>query len=362
MKNKINSFISRRTFLLGSVVILFSSLPIIKKLHASPKRIKKVALGSCITQDRKQPIWKSILKEKSDLFVFMGDNVYGDDKKTGKLKKLKKAYNKQKTNIPFTELKKTNEIFAIWDDHDYGKNDGGAEYPYKKEAKELFLDFWGAPKNDSRRQRDGIYFETKRLTNEGIVQFIFLDTRYFRSPLKRTDEWGAPTKERYLPDNNPSKTFLGDDQWIWLSNVLSEDADIRIIVSSIQIIAEGHGYEKWGNLPLEKNKLYDLIDNKGIKNMIFISGDRHAGGIYKDRTKSGNSVYEITSSSLNLPGGAWISKYKGKKRPPEAGPNRVNSLYLWENYGLIEFKNNKEILLSLKDIDGKTVNKIQVNF
>jgi len=55
-------------------------------------------------------------------------------------------------------------------------------------------------------------------------------------------------------------------------------------------------------------------------------------------------------------------KYKGKKRPPEAGPNRINSLYLWENYGLIEFKNNKEILLSLKDIDGKTVNKIQVNF
>ena len=138
MKKRISSFISRRAFLLGSVVILFSSLPIIKNLQASPKKIKKVALGACVTQERKQPIWKSILKDKSDLFIFMGDNVYGDDKKTGKLGKLKKAYNKQKTKIPFVELKKTNEIFAIWDDHDYGKNDGGAEYPYKKEAKEHF--------------------------------------------------------------------------------------------------------------------------------------------------------------------------------------------------------------------------------
>ena len=241
MKKRISSFISRRAFLLGSVVILFSSLPIIKNLQASPKKIKKVALGACVTQERKQPIWKSILKDKSDLFIFMGDNVYGDDKKTGKLGKLKKAYNKQKTKIPFVELKKTNEIFAIWDDHDYGKNDGGAEYPYKKEAKELFLDFWGASQNDIRRQRDGIYFETKRLTDDGIVQFIFLDTRYFRSPLKRTDEWGAPTKERYLPDNDPSKTFLGNDQWNWLSNALDENADIRVLVSSIQIIAEGHG-------------------------------------------------------------------------------------------------------------------------
>ena len=89
MKKRISSFISRRAFLLGSVVILFSSLPIIKNLQASPKKIKKVALGACVTQERKQPIWKSILKDMSDLFIFMGDNVYGDDKKTGKLRKQK---------------------------------------------------------------------------------------------------------------------------------------------------------------------------------------------------------------------------------------------------------------------------------
>ena len=81
---------------------------------------------------------------------------------------------------------------------------------------------------------------------------------------------------------------------------MDENADIRIIVSSIQIIAEGHGFEKWGNLPKEKERLYNLIDSKNIKDIIFLSGDSHAGAIYKDKTTKGTKLYEITSSSLNL--------------------------------------------------------------
>ena len=360
MKKKLTPNINRRKFLFGSLASIFTSLFPLDKVFPALKYVDKIALGACITQEKEQPIWKSILKDRSDIFIFMGDNVYGDDKITGKLNKLSKAYTKQKTKIPFAKLKETNEIYAIWDDHDYGKNDGGAEYKYKKEAKNLFLDFWNISLNDPRRNRDGIYFETKKITKKGLLQIIFLDTRYFRSPLKRTDERGAPGKERYLPDNNPKKTFLGKEQWNWLSNKLDENADIRIIVSSIQIIAEGHGFEKWGNLPREKKKLYDLIDEKNIKDVIFLSGDRHAGGIYNEITNKGIRLYEITSSSLNLPGAAWVTKYKGKERPPEPGPNRINSLYLWENYGFIEFTENK-IQLSLKDIKGKLVNSIEIN-
>ena len=360
MKKKLTSNINRRKFLFGSLASIFASLLPLHKLFPAQKYIDKIALGACVTQEKDQPIWKSILKDRSDIFIFMGDNVYGDDKITGKLDKLSKAYTKQKTKIPFAKLKETNEIHAIWDDHDYGKNDGGAEYKYKEGAKNLFLDFWNISLEDPRRNRDGIYFETKKITKKGLLQIIFLDTRYFRSPLKRTDERGAPGKERYLPDNSPEKTFLGKEQWNWLSNKLDEDADIRIIVSSIQIIAEGHGFEKWGNLPREKKKLYDLIDEKNIKEVIFLSGDRHSGGIYNEITNKGIRLYEITSSSLNLPGAAWVTKYKGKERPPEPGPNRINSLYQWENYGFIEFTENK-IQLSLKDIKGKLVNSIAIN-
>ena len=103
--------------------------------------------------------------------------------------------------------------------------------------------------------------------------------------------------------NDPSKTYLGEKQWKWLNNSLKEKADIRFIVSSIQVIADGHGYEKWGNLPMEKLRLFNLIDKNNINNLIILSGDRHRGGIYKEKTNGGNQLFELTSSSLNLPAG-----------------------------------------------------------
>ena len=88
--------INRRIFLFGSGILLLSFFPFFKSLNAKTRTQFKITCGSCISQDRKQPIWKSILKERSNAFIFMGDNVYGDDKKNGKLELLKKAYEKQK--------------------------------------------------------------------------------------------------------------------------------------------------------------------------------------------------------------------------------------------------------------------------
>jgi Predicted phosphohydrolases len=134
MEKKLTLKINIGILLLGILISLFFNAFPFKKLYSAPKYVNKIALGACITQEKKQPIWKSILKERSDIFIFMGDNVYGDDRVTGKLDKLSKAYKKQKTKIPFTKLEATNEVYAIWDDHDYGKNDGGADLSILKRS------------------------------------------------------------------------------------------------------------------------------------------------------------------------------------------------------------------------------------
>ena len=41
-----------------------------------PKKIQKIAFGSCIDQNKPQPIWNAILSAKPDVFIFGGDNVY----------------------------------------------------------------------------------------------------------------------------------------------------------------------------------------------------------------------------------------------------------------------------------------------
>jgi len=43
--------------------------------RALPRRI---AFGSCARQDKPQPIWDAVLASEPDLFVFLGDNIYGD--------------------------------------------------------------------------------------------------------------------------------------------------------------------------------------------------------------------------------------------------------------------------------------------
>ena len=147
---------------------------------------------------------------------------------------------------------------------------------------------------------------------------------------------------------------MGDEQWEWLNNSLREKADLRILISSIQVIAEGHGYEKWGNLPFEKKRLFDSIDKNNISNLIILSGDRHRAGIYKEKTNGGNQLFELTSSSLNLPAGKI---FKSKE---EYGPNRIGPTFLEENYGTIEINSNKNITMSIKNINQQTINKINV--
>ena len=121
-------------------------------LVTAPNELKayKFGLGSCLHQDQDQPIWDAIDRESVDSFIFLGDNVYGDTR-SGKLDRMEQAYKKQKLNLPSWLSGK--EILTIWDDHDYGLNDGGSDYPNKAAAQTLFMDFWDIPANDSRRQR-----------------------------------------------------------------------------------------------------------------------------------------------------------------------------------------------------------------
>ena len=141
----------------------------------------KIGLGSCNNQNYPTPAWNAIENENLDAFFFLGDNVYGDIP-SGELDYLKESYELFGSVMP-TWLKET-ELLVIWDDHDFGKNDGGSTYKLKKQAQELYLEFWEIPISDPRSNREGIYFEKKINFNKKTIQLIGLDTRYFRSDLK----------------------------------------------------------------------------------------------------------------------------------------------------------------------------------
>ncbi len=308
--------------------------------------LTRLAFGSCMEETKAAPILASIAASEPQAFLFIGDNVYGDaDSADMSLPELRQAYADLATHPDFQTLNAAAPIIPIWDDHDYGMNDAGARFSAKEFAERIFLDFWRIPEDDPRRARPGVHTALTHGPEGQTVRLILLDTRFFRDDLKPGTDG-----RRYDPDPDPRKSMLGAAQWDWLAEELAQPADLIILVSSIQIIADGHSWEAWATLPAERARLYALTDTLGLENVVFISGDRHRGGIYKRTRPEGLAPqYEMTASSLNLPVSAW----GGQEEP---GPNRLGPTYLEENFGVIDIDWERGVVtLSLRDRDGAAV-------
>jgi alkaline phosphatase D len=220
-------------------------------------------------------------------------------------------------------------------------------------SKKEFLNFWPYVKDSLGFNQGGIYHAkiiggVKK--KQPSLQVIMLDTRYFRSPLKRNPEVEKDPLKQYLPNTDPQATILGEQQWTWLEEQLARPADVRFIVSSIQVIPEQHGFEKWANFPKEKERLLNLLKKTQVKNVFILSGDRHLGIISKQEVKGYGPLYEITSSSINRP-----SKLE------ETDPSYIGKPIPSENFGLalIQWKNHK-ITFQLKNIKNETLNSVDV--
>lgn len=333
---------------------LINAILLLSPVHAADKPLSRIAFGSCAKENKPQPIWHSITDTKPQLFLFIGDNIYAD---TQDMNLMWKKYQMLGSKPGYQKLKNSCRIVATWDDHDYGANDVGVEYPKKKESQQLFLDFFGVPKDSPRRKRAGVYHAEIIGPVGKRVQIILLDTRYFRSRLKnggQKSEPGEGISGPYLPDDDKKKTVLGKAQWKWLEEQLGKPAELRIVASSIQVIANEHNWEKWGNFPHERKRLFDLIGRTKANGVVFISGDRHKAEISRhDETAVGYPIYDVTSSSLNQPSG--VKTKTGVRWGNEINPHRVGLMYFETNFGIIDVDWSKSSpLIRLQVLDAKS--------
>ena len=172
----------RYATIIGSLWVI--ALSVARPASASPpadRLISKIAFGSCARQEQPQPIWDKIVGLRPHLFLFIGDNIYGDSED---MEVLKAKYAKLAAVPGFARLRESCTLLATWDDHDYGVNDGGRELPQRDASQRVFLDFFRDPPDSVRRHRPGVYISYVFGPAGKRVQIILLDTRYFRSPLK----------------------------------------------------------------------------------------------------------------------------------------------------------------------------------
>ncbi len=321
------------SFWLLAVVGLFAETP-----------LTRIHFGSCIKQEQPMPIFRTILAEEPDLFLFLGDNVYAD---TDDMAVMRATYARLNQDPGFSLLRASCPMMAIWDDHDFGKNDAGSDYPHKAKAQRVFLDFWGEAPDSPRRRREGIY-DSVRMGPEGKrVQVILLDCRYFRGELKTGERRvGGP----YYPDANPAIPMLGEAQWAWLESEFRKPAALRILATGIQFIAEAVGQETWSNLPSERQRMIDLITKTKANGVIFVSGDRHWADLSIQTEGVPYSLIDLTSSALNQVhprGTPTENRYRTIQAP--------QTTYHLPNYGVIEVDwDTSTVHLEIRDEAGKT--------
>jgi alkaline phosphatase D len=300
---------------------------------AAATLLSRIAFGSCNRETLPQPLWPLIARKDPQLWIWLGDNIYGD---TDDMRLMRAKYAQQLSHPSYRALRLQVPIIGTWDDHDFGLNNGGREFAARAASQQALLDFLDEPADSPRRGQAGVYASYAYGPPGRRVKVILLDARYHR------DARGS------------DGTVLGEAQWQWLERELrASDAQIHIIGSGIQVIAEDHRFEKWSEFPRERARLFALIRELRVPGVIFLSGDRHIAELSRlDEQVVGYPLYDLTSSGLTH---TWSGQHEG-----EYNRHRVGELVVALNYGTLAIDwSAADPLISMRVYDERDAVRIE---
>jgi alkaline phosphatase D len=297
--------------------------------------LEVIAFGSCNRQNLAQPLWPVISENSPDLWIWGGDNIYGDSKDA---EVIAERYAVQVEQPAYAAFRARFPIVGTWDDHDYGWNNAGKDYPLKAVTQNMALDFMQVPAKDPRRQREGIYGAYDFGPAGKRVKVILLDGRYF-----------ATGKKAEQPE------LIGEAQKAWLANELKEStAQVHLLVSGIQVISEEHNWESWAEYPADREWLLNLIATTQTPGVIFISGDRHIHELSKLKDpRISYPLIDATSSGLTH---SW-ENFKG-----EPNKHRIGEVHKQLGFGLLRIDWHSPVSvgvqIEIRDETNEVVNKV----
>ncbi|PJZ44107.1 alkaline phosphatase D family protein [Leptospira brenneri] len=325
--------------------------PVLLPIEAKELESFRIGFGSCLHQDKESPVLAQWKKESFDLILLLGDNIYADSLVA---EEKIPSYRKQFARPEWKAIRSKSQILATWDDHDYGINDSGGEFEDKIKSREVFISQMGSlmPKGRSFGTKDGkgIFHSYFLEFKKKKVHIVIPDTRFFRTPLKQSFFFSFTGKKNYSPNDDDSATILGEEQWNWLVAELNKPSDLLVFVSSVQVIPTEQPFEKWGNFPKDREKLFQLLGSAKASDLVILSGDRHIAEIYEYPFSKDRKFVEITSSSLNLPLPFLLSEYDFEFKQ--------GSAFREENYGTLKIQLKSGKLIWRSEIKDKTGNVV----
>jgi alkaline phosphatase D len=285
-------------------------------------------------------ILNTMTNAKADFMIWGGDNLYLRDPDYTSESGLEYRLEKNTTTPEFQKLFSVRPNYALWDDHDYGPNDGDKTFELKNKSLELFKTYW-ANKTYGEDDNAGIY---GRFTWYDC-EFFIIDDRYHRSPNEIKDSLdGKP---------NANKSYLGARQLDWLKNsLLNSKATFKFILNGNQVLNPKCEYECFRNYSFELSNLLSHINDYKIEGVLFLSGDRHHSEIIKVEKEMIYPIFDITASA------ATSGTHKLAKNE-ENNPYRIPNTHVGENnFGMLSVSGKKkERVLKIEFVDENGVSK-----
>lgn len=343
-------------------------------------KVSRIAFGSCFNyrflSKGRLDIFDILSETKLDYFIWTGDAVYFDksnfkDKYTNENIHSQIAiqgFNYTKYSHSYKKLRESTNIIGIWDDHDYGINDGDGSFIYKDLLKKAFLDFLDENENSERRfENRSIYTSYKLYDNK--VNIILLDVRYHKSHVSSIRKVYNNFKFYFDYNTFYDYQMIDEQQWEFLEKELSDESSLfKIIITGTQFLPFNRGMsEAW--FPNERKRLFDLIIKHNTSGVIFISGDIHEAQVLRTSCMEeyiGYNLYEFTSSGLThafrLPfatlfvDNILLHDYYHSKSVAE------------RNFGLMEFsfdnenKENSSIIITINKYNNETIHKVILSY
>lgn len=287
------------------------------------KDLKRISFGSCNNQGDAQPLWDDLIRQRPDLWIWGGDNIYADWIEG---RDIANAYAYQNRNPKYHLFKTQTPIIGTWDDHDFGFDNANGEFESKKESQQLHLNFLEVPKDSPRRQQDGIYTSHAFGEDSRKIKIIILDNRYFKG----------------LDSEYP---MLGKTQWDWLEGELTNSiAKIHFIVTGLPVLSPLIPYtEEWAHTN-ELDRMLNLLRKTKPKGVVFLTGDKHFSSIYR---RWGHLEFMSSGMTHITPRKTWF--YLGRKYP---------TTFFGLSYGQIDIKWEEDIptiKMSMRTTSGKNV-------
>lgn len=290
-------------------------------------------------------IFNAMAKTGAAFNIWLGDNWYTREVDYATVWGLNYRASRDRSLKVLQPFMASMPQYGIWDDHDYGPNDAGKEYIFKKESRAVFMNYTLNPSFGDGEE--GIY----TMFSYSDADFFLTDDRYFRSQPEIKDSINSST--------NPGKTFFGAKQMEWLKNqLLYSKATFKFIVVGSQVLNPLNKYECMVQYPAERAELLNFINEYKINGVVFISGDRHHSEVIKLNTGGGYPMYDITVSPLT----AGISTARGIEKNNEY--RVANTLVEVQNFGEFSIagpKGNRVLKLLLKDKTGAIAGSFEIN-